>query len=84
LDWRVVLEITAIQDTNPITYKNKYTNNEVIQGNFYEQELQKSNQDTFLIEKLLKTKGSRLFVKWLGYPNTFNSWIDKFDVVPLK
>ena len=58
-------------------------NNEQIQGTFYEQELQKSHQDTFRIEKVLKSKGNKLFVKWLGYPDTFNSWISKSDVVSL-
>ena len=78
-----VFEVSAIQKTTPITYKIKDMNNEQIQGTFYEQELQKSHQDTFRIEKVLKSKGNKLFVKWLGYPDTFNSWISKSDVVSL-
>ena len=46
-----LFEISAIQQTNPITYKIKDLNGEEIQGTFYEQELQKSNQDIFRIEK---------------------------------
>jgi Chromo (CHRromatin Organisation MOdifier) domain len=75
--------MTAIQYTNPITYKIKDTNNEQIQGTFYEQEMQKSHQDTFRIDKVLKTKGNKLFVKWKGYPDSFNSWINKSDVLSL-
>ena len=29
------------------------------------------------IEKIIKKKGDRLCVKWKGYNNSFNSWIDK-------
>ena len=35
----------------------------------------------FRIEKLLKKKGDKLYVKWKSYDNSFNSWIDKKDIV---
>ena len=44
---------------------------------FYEKELQKTNQKEFRIETVIKKKGDKLFVKWKGYDNSFNSWIDK-------
>ena len=28
-----------------------------------------------------KRKGDKLYVKWKGYDNSFNSWIDKKDIV---
>ena len=31
---------------------------------FYEKELQKTNQEEFRIEKVLKRKGDKLYVKW--------------------
>ena len=31
--------------------------------------------------KVLKRKGDKLYVKWKGYDNSFNSWIDKKDLV---
>ena len=43
--------------------------------------LQKTNQKEFRIEKVLKKKGDKLYVKWKGYDNSFNSWIDKKDLV---
>ena len=52
-----------------------------ITGTFYEKELQKTNQQEFRIEKVLKRKGDKLYVKWKGYDNSFNSWIDKKDLV---
>ena len=50
---------------------------ELITGSFYEKELQKTNQEKFRIEKVLKRKGDKLYVKWKGYDSRFNSWIDK-------
>ena len=52
-------------------------NGEEIIGTFYEKELQKSNQEEFRIEKVIRRKGDKLYVKWKGYDNSFNSWIDK-------
>ena len=43
--------------------------------------LQKTNQKEFRIEKRIKRKGDKLYVKWKGYDNSFNSWIDKKDLV---
>ena len=56
-------------------------NGEEIIGTFYEKELQKTNQKEFRIEKVLKKKGDKLYVKWKGYDNSYNSWINKKDLV---
>ena len=48
---------------------------------FYKRELQKKNQEESTIEKAIKKKGNKLYVKWKGYDNSFNSWIDKKDLV---
>ena len=45
------------------------------------QELQKTNQKEFKIEKVIKKKGDKLYVQWKGYYSSFNSWIDKKDLV---
>ena len=50
-------------------------------GTFYEKEFQRTNQEEFRIEKVIKRKGNKLYVKWKGYDNSFNSWIDKNDIV---
>ena len=47
---------------------------------FYEKELPKANQEELLIEKVIKRKGDKLDVKWKGYDNSFNIWIDKKDI----
>ena len=63
------------------TYVINDLNNEEIIGSFYEKELQKTNQKEFRIEKILKRKGDKLYVKWKGYDNSFNSWINKKDIL---
>ena len=45
--------------------------------NYYEKELQKTNQQEFTIENVIRRKGNKLFAKWKGYDSSFNSWIDK-------
>ena len=32
------------------------------------------------MEKAIKKKGSKQYVKWKGYGNSFNRWIDKKDL----
>ena len=56
-------------------------NGEEITGSFYEKELQKTNQTEFRIVKIRKKKGDKLYVKWKGYDNSFNSWINNKDIV---
>ena len=52
-------------------------NGEQVIGSFHEKELQKTNQKEFRIEKVLKRKGDQLYVKWKGYDNSFNGYINK-------
>ena len=75
-----VFVINKIKNTVPWTYVINDLNGEEIIGNFYEKELQKTNQKEFRIEKILKKKGDKLYVKWKDY-NSFNSWINKKDIL---
>ena len=63
------------------TYVLNDLNGEETVGSFYEKELQKTNQKEFRIEKVIKRKGNKLYVKWKGYNNYFNIWIDKNDLI---
>ena len=81
-NWSEELFVTKkIKNTVPWTYIINYLNSEEIVGSFYEKELQKINQKEFRIEKVIKRKGNKLYVKWKGYNNSFNSWIDKKDLI---
>ena len=75
-----ILIINKIKNTVPWTYVINDLNSEEITGTFYENELQKTDQKEFRIEKVLKKKVDKLYVRWKGYDNFFNNWIDK-DIV---
>ena len=73
-----LFEIVKVKDTNPTTYVLKDSNGEEIGGSFYNEELQKIEQEIYRIEKVIrkkKVKGIQYgLVKWLGYSDKFNSW----------
>ena len=76
--------IKEIRETNPITYKLKDLQEEEIKGTFYESELQKTEQQIFRIEKVIEKKKDKSLVKWKGYPDKFNSWVDNKDLIDLS
>ena len=76
-----VFVIDKIKNTVPSTYFINDLNSVKITGSCYEKELQKTNQKKFRIEKILKRKGDKSYVKWKGYDNYFNSWINKKDIL---
>ena len=76
-----VFVIKKVKNTVPWTYVINDLNGEEIIGTFYEKELQKTNQQDFRLENVIKRKGGKLYVKLKGYDNLCNSWIDKKDLV---
>ena len=76
-----VFVIKKVKNTVPWAYVINDLNGEEIIGTFYEKELQKTNQEEFRIEKVIRRKEDKLYVKWKGYDNSFNSWIDKKDII---
>ena len=76
-----IFSVKKIKNTVPWTYVISDLNGKETVGSFYEKELQKTNQKEFRIEKVIKTKGNKLYVKWKGYNNSFNNWIDKKDLI---
>ena len=73
--------VSKNKNTVPWTYAISDLIGEPITGSFYEKELQKTNQEKFWIEKVLKRKGDKLYVKWKGYNNSFYSLINKKDLI---
>ncbi|XP_053592992.1 uncharacterized protein LOC128667351 [Microplitis demolitor] len=52
-----------------------------IEERFYAEELSKVKYpDVYLVEKIIKKHGSKMYVKWLGFDNSHNSWINKSDL----
>ena len=76
-----IFVINKIKNTVPSTYVINDLNGEKVIGTFYEKELQKTKQQEFRIKKVIKKKADKLYIKWKGYDNSFNSWIDKTDIV---
>ena len=84
LNWsEEVFVIKEVKNTVPWTYVINDLNGEEITGTFYEKELQKTNQEEFRIEKVIKKKGDKIYVKWKGCDNSFNSRINKKDLVSI-
>ena len=52
-----------------------------LKGRFTKKELQKTKQDIFRIEKIIKQQGNKSLVKWFGYNDSFNSWVDNNAIV---
>ena len=75
-----VYVIKKVKNSVPWTDVNNDLNGEEIIGTFYEKQLQKTNQQKFRIEKIIKRKGNKLHVKWQGHDNLFNSGSHKKDV----
>jgi Integrase core domain. len=82
-NWTTELfKITSVKITNPTTYLLEDMQGNPIRGAFYTEELQKTtNPDIYLVEKVLRRKGGKVFVKWLGLDKKHNSWIENTNVI---
>ena len=75
---------------DPRVYKIRDLAGEQVEGIFYESELQKiSNKEedegVFKVEAILRTrirnKQKEVLIKWLGYPEKFNSWEPAANII---
>ena len=73
--------IRKVKNTVPWAYVISDLKDEEIVGTFHEKELQETNKKEFRIEKVIKRKRDKLYVKWKGYDSFFNSWIGRKDIV---
>ena len=71
------------KNTLPWIYVDTDLKGEEIAEIFYrkKKKMQKTNQKEFSVEKVIKRKRDKLYIKWNGYDNYFNSWIDKKDII---
>lgn len=68
--------VDKVKSTVPPVYILRDIRGNLIKGAFYGQELKRTKYpDTYLVERVLRRKGNRVFVKWLGFDNSHNSWI---------
>lgn len=82
-----VFKIIAVdKNDDPVMYQFEDLLGERIAGKFYEPELQKTKlKDYAIIEKIIKSKklnGKKMYyVKYRGYDNRFNEWINEHQMV---
>ena len=67
-----VFLIKIVKNTLSFAYIISNLNGEKTVGEFYEKELQKTSKKEFRIEKVIKRKDDRLYVKWKGCDNSCN------------
>ena len=73
--------IKKVKNTLPWAHLINDLNAEEIIGTFYDKEIQKTNQEEFRIENVIKKIGDKLYAKSKGYDSSFNSWIDNKNLV---
>ncbi|XP_050449693.1 uncharacterized protein LOC126850591 [Cataglyphis hispanica] len=77
-----VFKIVKVQRINPVNYLLEDYRGKSIAGAFYEYELHRANYpDLCLVKKVLCRRGDEVYVKWLGFDGSHNSWIHKDNVV---
>ena len=65
----------------PRAYIISDLNEEEVVETFHEKELQKTNKKRFRIEKVIKRKDDKIYIKWKRYNNSFNSCVDKKYII---
>ena len=84
---REIFVVSRTRDwTRLVVYEIKDLAGEDVDGTFYAQELQKVEPPTeFVVEEVRRTRGKgarkELYIKWLGYPESFNTWEPADNIV---
>ena len=77
-----IFVVHRIQPTTPETYILKDGKGKILEGGVYGHEMLKSNSgNVYLVEKVLKQKGDKVLVRWLGFNKSEDSWINKKDLL---
>ena len=86
-----IFSIREVHRSDPPVYRLIDDRRETLDGTFYESEVQKvlvTKNKLYRVEKVLRRrrwgKRTQLLVKWCGYPDSFNSWIDEKTLVEYK
>jgi len=71
-----VFKISKVQKTNPVMYLLEDSCRKSVNGGFCEYELYRvANPDVYFVEKVVCKRRNEIYVKWLGFDNSHNSWI---------
>lgn len=87
-----IFVVKSLKKSHPRTvYRLEDLQNKPIIGTFYAEEMQKvqlPDDGFYLVEKIIKSEGigkrRRHLVKWVGYPEVFNSWVGDDDIKDLQ
>lgn len=81
-NWGVeIFKIVKVNKLRPETYHIVDSEKKPILGAFYAYELQKvKHPEGYLVEKVLKKRGSKMFCKFLGFDKSHNDWVDASSV----
>lgn len=77
-----VFNVRRVQQTNPTTYLLVDLNGADIKGSFYTEELQlAADPKLYLVERIIRRKRDKVYVKWLGFDSSHNSWVNESSVL---
>ncbi|XP_055387942.1 uncharacterized protein LOC129616347 [Condylostylus longicornis] len=77
-----IFKFAKVNKTYPITYQLVDYKDNTISGGFYKEELTPVKYpDAYLVEKIIKKQGNKVFVKWLGFSDDHNTWINKDSII---
>lgn len=75
-------KVRKVQCSSPVTYLLESMSGEEILGTVYAEELQLSrNPDLYLVERVIRKRGDKCLVKWLGFDSSHNSWVKENEIV---
>jgi len=75
-----VFTVTSVSKKEPIQIRIKDYDGVEVEGSYYKEEVQVVDKpEMYRIERIIQTRKvagvKQYLVKWLGYPNQFNSWV---------
>ncbi len=77
-----IFKVVRLNKKFPFTYILEDYEGMEIAGIFYENEMQKvKNSDSYLVERVIRKKGNKSFVKWLGFSSLHNSWVPNSQII---
>lgn len=76
-----IFKIRGIKYTDPITYLLEDYQGHEIEGCVYQEDLQKVKYPDMYLQRVLKKRGNKVKVRWIGFDSTHDSWINANQVL---
>jgi hypothetical protein len=76
-----VFTIAEINKKEPPMFRLVDSRGDLVKKSYYTEQLQKAKYpDVFLVEKIIARRGNKSKVKWLGYDESYNSWVNNNEI----